>query len=117
MSIQIHVLIVLSTFIINSGIVQAQKKQNELKQRRVTYLSKQMGVSESVAARIVSAVDEYKDAANKIYHDSTLTSAMKLQRLKENDEQKEVKLDAVIPVEARQRQKGKSGFLKLTRKQ
>ena len=81
--------------------LKAQEKQSDLKNKRASYLSKQMSISLTSAYRLVEISDKYVESSNRIYHDSSLTSDQKVKRLQFLQQERNNQIEAISATEGK----------------
>lgn len=106
-------LIVLLTTFLFAGMLNAQESEVVLRQKKISYLSQKMSVSTATATKIISIFETYRNASNRVYHDSTLTTAQRVERLREIRNEKDRQIQAITAAEGKSDGKGKmTPFLK-----
>ena len=79
---------------------------------RAAYLSKQLKINVADATALIKFIDLTTESINKVYHDSTLTSVQKRDRIKGLENAKDLKLIQVVTDKKKLRMVRKTGELK-----
>ncbi|PWG81343.1 hypothetical protein [Pararcticibacter amylolyticus] len=116
MQIKKNIQIVVSLFFLLAGNVNAQDhRSNELKQNKINSLSQRLKISINSATKIVELMEHYTNLSNKIYHDSSLTTEQKVDKLDALEREKLQKLGSFSKVEGKLN--GKEKLAPLLKKQ